>query len=60
MYNPGLEVTVDERLAPFRGCCSFKVYIPSKPGKYGRKIGLGLIVLNKRFIKYFTYLDGIL
>ncbi|KAL6465955.1 hypothetical protein MHYP_G00260880 [Metynnis hypsauchen] len=38
MYNPGPEVTVDERLVPFRGHCSFKVYIPSKPGKYGIKI----------------------
>uniref|UniRef100_A0A3Q3L0N4 Nucleolin n=1 Tax=Mastacembelus armatus TaxID=205130 RepID=A0A3Q3L0N4_9TELE len=38
MYNPGPEVTVDERLVPFRGRCSFKVYIPSKPGKYGIKI----------------------
>ncbi|KAL7402948.1 hypothetical protein ABVT39_022285 [Epinephelus coioides] len=38
MYNPGPEVTVDERLVPFRGRCPFKVYIPSKPGKYGIKI----------------------
>ncbi|KAL6487781.1 hypothetical protein MHYP_G00044070 [Metynnis hypsauchen] len=38
MYNPGPEVTVDKRLVPFRGLCSFKVYIPSKPGKYGIKI----------------------
>ncbi|CAJ1051686.1 piggyBac transposable element-derived protein 4-like [Xyrichtys novacula] len=29
MYSPGPEVTVDERLVPFRGCCSFKVYIPN-------------------------------
>ncbi|XP_047460931.1 piggyBac transposable element-derived protein 4-like [Mugil cephalus] len=38
MYNPGPEVTVDERLVSFRGRCSFKVYMPSKPGKYGIKI----------------------
>ncbi|XP_071315182.1 piggyBac transposable element-derived protein 4-like [Trachinotus anak] len=38
MYNPGPEVIVDERLVPVRGRCSFKVYIPSKPGKYGIKI----------------------
>ncbi|XP_024151020.1 piggyBac transposable element-derived protein 4-like [Oryzias melastigma] len=38
MYNPGPEVTVDERLVTFRGRSSFKVYIPSKPGKYGIKI----------------------
>lgn len=38
MYNPGPEVTVDERLVPFRGRCPFKQYMPSKPGKYGIKI----------------------
>lgn len=38
MYNPGTNVTVDERLVPFGGRCPFKQYIPSKPGKYGIKI----------------------
>lgn len=38
MYNPGPEVTVDERLVSFRGRCPFKQHIPSKPGKYGIKI----------------------
>ena len=30
-------VTVDETLVPFRGRCSFRQYIPSKPAKYGLK-----------------------
>ncbi|XP_051915601.1 piggyBac transposable element-derived protein 4-like [Hippocampus zosterae] len=38
MYNPGPEVTVDERLVPFRGRCPFRQYIPNKPAKYGVKI----------------------
>ncbi|XP_056155945.1 piggyBac transposable element-derived protein 4-like [Lampris incognitus] len=38
VYNPGPEVTVDERLVLFRGRCPFRQYIPSKPGKYGIKI----------------------
>ncbi|XP_053361966.1 piggyBac transposable element-derived protein 4-like [Clarias gariepinus] len=38
MYDLGSDVTVDERLVPFRGRCPFKQYIPSKPGKYGIKI----------------------
>ncbi|KAJ8403326.1 hypothetical protein AAFF_G00350980 [Aldrovandia affinis] len=38
MYNPGPDVTVDERLLPYRGRCPFKQYIPSKPAKYGIKI----------------------
>lgn len=38
MYIPGPEVTVDERLVPFRGCCPLRQYMPNKPGKYGLKI----------------------
>ncbi|XP_051791324.1 piggyBac transposable element-derived protein 4-like [Erpetoichthys calabaricus] len=38
MFNPGPEVTVDERFVPFRGKCPFRQYMPSKPGKYGIKI----------------------
>lgn len=34
-YNPGLNVTVDEQLMPFRGRCPFRHYIPFK---YGIKI----------------------
>ncbi|VEN52714.1 unnamed protein product [Callosobruchus maculatus] len=30
--------TVDEKLEAFRGRCSFRQYIPSKPNKYGIKI----------------------
>ena len=37
-YNPGKCVTIDEQLLPFRGRCSFKMYIPSKPDNYGIKI----------------------
>ena len=37
-YMPGVLVTVDEQLVAFRGRCSFKQYIPSKPAKYGLKI----------------------
>lgn len=37
-YNLGSYVTVDEMLPAFRGRCSFKVYMPMKPDKYGIKI----------------------
>ena len=33
-------VTVDKQLIPFRGRCSFKQYMPSKPDKYGMKLFL--------------------
>ncbi|XP_048854022.1 nucleolar protein dao-5-like isoform X35 [Brienomyrus brachyistius] len=38
MYNPGSNVTVDERLIKFKGRCSFKQYMPSKLARYGIKI----------------------
>lgn len=37
LYVPKENVTVDEQLILFRGKCFFKVYMPSKPGKYGMK-----------------------
>lgn len=37
-YSPDAHITVDERLATFRGKCPFRVYMKSKPGKYGIKI----------------------
>lgn len=38
LYKPGFQVCVDEQLVVYRGRCPFKVYIPSKPGKYGLKV----------------------
>ncbi|KAK9297115.1 hypothetical protein QLX08_009079 [Tetragonisca angustula] len=37
-YNATETGCVDEHLLTFRGRCSFKVYMPNKPGKYGIKI----------------------
>lgn len=37
-YTPSEYVTIDEMLIPFRGRCSFKVYMPKKPKKYGVKV----------------------
>ncbi|KAE9525832.1 hypothetical protein AGLY_014058, partial [Aphis glycines] len=37
-YTISEYVTIDERLQAFRGHCSFKMYIPNKPAKYGIKI----------------------
>ncbi|KAM9306929.1 piggyBac transposable element-derived protein 4-like [Pholidichthys leucotaenia] len=38
LHDPGPEVTVDERLVPFRGRCPFRQYMPNKPAKYGIKL----------------------
>ena len=37
-FVPGPNLTVDEQLLTFRGCCPFSEYMRSKPGKYGIKI----------------------
>lgn len=37
-YQPRPYVTIDEQLLSFRGKCPFRVYIASKPDKYGLKI----------------------
>ncbi|XP_031343697.1 piggyBac transposable element-derived protein 3-like [Photinus pyralis] len=37
-YNSGSHLTVDEQLVPFRGRCPFRVYMKSKPAKYGIKV----------------------
>lgn len=37
-YNPGQHLCVDEQLVPFRGKAPFRVYMKSKPDKYGLKI----------------------
>ena len=34
-YKPTECITVDESLLRFRGRCSFRMYLPSKPGRYG-------------------------
>lgn len=36
-YTPSECMTIDEQLLAFRGRCLFKIYIPSKPAKYGIK-----------------------
>lgn len=37
-YKPSAYVAIDEQLVAFRGRCPFRMYIPSKPDRYGIKI----------------------
>jgi len=37
-YKAGSYITIDEQLLAFRGRCPFRMYIPTKPAKYGIKI----------------------
>ncbi|GBP85250.1 PiggyBac transposable element-derived protein 4 [Eumeta japonica] len=52
-YVPGANVTVDEMLLAFRGRCKFKMYIPSKPAKYGVKVQC--LADSSSFYVYNTY-----
>ncbi|CAG4953459.1 unnamed protein product [Parnassius apollo] len=38
LYSPSDCTTIDEQLLGFRGRCPFRMYIPSKPDKYGIKL----------------------
>lgn len=38
VYTPSEYMTIDEQLAAFHGCCSFRQCLPNKPSKYGIKI----------------------
>ena len=35
LFNPGVDVCVDEQLVAFKGRCGFRQYMPNKPAKYG-------------------------
>lgn len=34
-FNPGPSVTIDEELITFYGRCKFRLFIPTKPDRYG-------------------------
>ena len=48
-FIPGENLTVDEQLVPFRGCCCFVQYMPKKPAKYGLKFWL-LCDVDSRYV----------
>lgn len=55
-YNPGSYVTIDEQLIGFRGRCPFRMYIPSKPNKYGIKLVMMCDNSTKYMIDAIPYL----
>lgn len=50
-YTPNRDCTVDEILLGFRGRCKFRMYIKSKPDKYGLKF----FALNDANTSYLIY-----
>lgn len=55
-YKPSSYVTIDEQLVGFRGRCPFRMYIPSKPTRYGIKIVMMCDNANKYVIDSIPYL----
>ena len=49
-YKPHRDCTVDEQLLSFRGRCPFRIYMKSKPDKYGIK----LLSLNDAYTSYMV------
>jgi len=37
-YTPNEHITTDEHVVALRGKCPFRMFIKSKPGKYGIKL----------------------
>lgn len=57
-YSPSSTITIDERLIPFRGNCSFKVYMPAKPSKYGIKLWVAADATNYYACNLQLYFGG--
>ena len=56
LYVPNENITIDEQLISFRGRCPFKVYMPSKPAKYGMKAWVAADVKTKFCLNFQIYL----
>ena len=54
-YRPSEALTVDESLVKFRGRCSFKVYMQSKPGRYGILVRSMSDAYNRYMLKMWAY-----
>lgn len=56
-YNPSQNLTVDERISPFKGRVGFKVFMPNKPQKYGIKLWM-LCDAENYFVSNFKIYSG--
>ncbi|CAG4983755.1 unnamed protein product [Parnassius apollo] len=55
LYSPSDCTTIDEQLLGFRGRCPFRMYIPSKPDKYGIKLLMFCDAKSYYMINSITY-----
>lgn len=56
-YNPGCLLTVDEMLVKFRGRAPFRVFMKTKPGKYGLKVWIA-VDTKSSYITGFQLYEG--
>lgn len=55
IYEPSGDITVDERMVPFRGKCIFRVYMKGKPCRYGIKIWCAVDDSNSMLCNFDIY-----
>ena len=55
-FEPGANLCVDEILYSFRGNCSWRQYMPSKPAKYGQKYWCVVDVSSSYLCNFGVYL----
>lgn len=58
-YTPGTHITVDERMVGFRGRCGFRVYMKSKPDRYGMKLWVASDVETSYLLNIQPYLGKV-
>lgn len=54
-YRPNATLTVDERISPFRGRVGFRIYMKSKPKKYGIKFWVLCDAVNSYVLNFKIY-----
>ena len=57
---PGSRLCVDEQLYAYKGRCSFKQFMPTKPNKYGIKFWLFVCVISGYLFDADIYLGNYL
>ena len=58
-YKAGSGYCIDEQLLAFRGRCPFKVYIPTKPSKYGIKKWIAADVETSYCLNFQVYVGKV-
>ncbi|XP_026150656.1 M-phase phosphoprotein 8 isoform X3 [Mastacembelus armatus] len=55
MFNPAVDICVDEQVVPYQGICEFQQYMPMKPANYGLKLWVTCDVITSYAWKISVY-----